>query len=70
MKDIIEAGDILIMEGKSYISLDMYKNLQKQLQQVQDVAESFLQRLTSIEVANENRKQMKIYKFQVYDNKY
>lgn len=69
MKDIIEAGDILIMEGKSYISLDMYKNLQKQLQQVQYVAESFLQRLTSIEVANENRKQMKIYKFQVYDSK-
>lgn len=69
MKDIIEAGDILTMEGKSYISLDMYKNLQKQLQQVQYAAESFLQRLTSIEVANENRKQMKIYKFQVYDSK-
>lgn len=60
MNEVLKIGDVLMMDGKVYVSMEMYENLQKQLCQVQDVAESFLQRLTSIEVANEYRKKMKI----------
>lgn len=60
--DKLKIGDILMIDGRTYVSMDMYKNLQKQLHTVQDVAEGFLQRLTSIEVANENRKSMKMVK--------
>lgn len=58
----IKIGDILLMDGKAYVSMDMYKDLQHQLNIVQETAESFLQRLASIEVANENQRAMKIIK--------
>lgn len=58
--DKIKIGDVLIMDGKSYVSLKMYKDLQNQLSTIQDTAEYFLQRLTAIEVANENRRRMKV----------
>lgn len=58
--DKIKIGDVLIMDGKSYVSLKMYKDLQSQLSTVQETAEYFLERLTNIEVANENRRRMKV----------
>lgn len=59
-KDKIKVGDVLIMDGQSYISLRMYKELQHQLHLVQETSEYFLGKLTAIEVANENRAGMKI----------
>lgn len=50
------------MDGKAYVSMDMYRGLLKSLQVANELTESFHQRLTSIEVANENRKSMKIVK--------
>lgn len=58
--DKIKIGDVLIMDGKSFVSLKMYKDLQSQLSTVQETAEYFLERLTNIEVANENRRRMKV----------
>lgn len=48
------------MDGQSYISLRMYKELQHQLHLVQETSEYFLEKLTAIEVANENRRRMKV----------
>ena len=58
--DKLKVGDVLIMDGKSYVSMDMYKNLQNQLHTIQETAEGFLQKLVSIEIANENRKSMRV----------
>lgn len=49
-------GDVLIMNGKAYVSLEMYQSLQEDLKRENDLCESFLDRLTSIEVANGNGK--------------
>lgn len=65
--DKIQIGDVLIMDGKSYVSLKMYKDLQNLLDAAQDAAEYFLQRLTAIEVANENRRGMKIINGNSYE---
>lgn len=59
-KNKIKVGDVLIMDGQSYISLRMYKELQHQLHLVQETSEYFLEKLTAIEVANENRRRMKV----------
>ncbi len=56
----MQVGDILIIRGRSYISIEKYKDLQNQLHAVQETAEIFLQKLTAIEIANENRKSMRI----------
>lgn len=55
-----QIDDILLKDGKPYVPLRMYKDLQSQLEAVRDTAESFLQRLTAIEVANEHRRNMHI----------
>lgn len=60
--DKLKAEDILLANGKIYVSMEMYKELQESLHTVQGVAESFLQKLTAIEVANEYRRSMKIIK--------
>lgn len=59
-KNKIKVGDVLIMDGQSYISLRMYKELQHQLHLVQETSEYFLEKLTAIEVANENQRRMKV----------
>ncbi|MBD9094059.1 MAG: hypothetical protein EGQ20_16250 [Bacteroides oleiciplenus] len=56
----IQVDDILLQDGKPYVSLRMYKDLQNKLEMVQETAEYFLQRLTAIEVANEHRRNMAI----------
>lgn len=56
----IQVDDILLQDGKPYVSLRMYKDLQNKLETVQETAEYFLQRLTAIEVANEHRRNMYI----------
>lgn len=60
MKDIIKAGDVLIMEGKAYVSMDMYRHLLNDLKIANDLAKSFSQRLNSVESGNKNRNNMKI----------
>lgn len=60
--DKLKIGDILIIDGRAYVSMDMYRRLLKSLQVANELTESFHQRLTSIEVSNENRKSMKIVK--------
>lgn len=58
--DDLQIGDVLITNGKPYVSLQMYKDLQNKLHSVQNTAEYFLQQLTAIEVANETRRNMRI----------
>ena len=60
--EILKVGDILIMDGKPYVSMDMYRNILNDLKIANMLTESFSQRLSAIEVANENRRSMKIIK--------
>lgn len=53
-------GDILLYGGKVYVSMNMYKSLQEDLMRANELSENFLSRLTSIEIANENRKKVKV----------
>lgn len=61
--DKLKIGDVLIMDGKAYISMDKYRSLLDTLHIANELAESFSRRLANIEVANENRKQMRVITF-------
>lgn len=58
--DKLKIGDVLIMDGKSYVSMDMYQKAVHASKVSNDLAEHFLAQLTAIEVANENRKSMRV----------
>lgn len=58
----LKMRDILILDSKAYVSMDLYRRLLESLQVANDLVESLHERLTSIEVANENRRSMKIVK--------
>lgn len=57
--DKLKIGDILLMDGKSYVSMDMYKRLLDSLSIANMLTDSYAQRLSVIEEANENRRSMK-----------
>lgn len=60
--DKLKIGDILLMDGKAYVSMDMYKRLLDNLSVANMLTDSYAQRLSVIEEANENRRSMKIIK--------
>lgn len=60
--DKLKIGDILLMDGKAYVSMDMYKRLLDSLSVANMLTDSYAQRLSVIEEANENRRSMKIIK--------
>lgn len=62
MKDIIKSGDALIMEGKPYVPLDMYKNLQKDLKRKNSMIDILIEELECQKTVIENKKQMRILK--------
>ena len=60
--DKLKIGDILLMDGKAYVSMDTYKRLLDNLSVANMLTDSYAQRLSVIEEANENRRSMKIIK--------
>lgn len=59
MKDV-KIGDVLMMDGKVYVSMDMYKSLLKDLKQSNSMIDLFIEEREYLKSVIENKKQMRI----------
>ena len=52
--------DILLLNGKSYVAYEDYKKVESELVKVQRTAESFLEKLTKVEISRMNAGNMSV----------
>lgn len=60
MKGMQKTGDVLMMDGRTYVSMDLYKNLQKELKQRNKMLDIFIEEREYLKSVIENKKQMRI----------